>query len=86
MALAFLGLVLPSPADVQPFQRAVVLQYVEDFVRLTDNLNDLPEEIPPAMAGRLRLALGMFDRDKDGKLSAEERATLLRFIQTMMPQ
>ena len=82
MAVAFLGLVLPSPADVQPFQRAVVLQYVEDFVRLTDNLNDLPEEIPPAMAGRLRMALGMFDRDKDGKLNSEERATLLRFIQT----
>jgi hypothetical protein len=86
MALAFLGLVLPSPADVQPFQRAVVLQYVQDFVRLTDNLNDLPEEIPPAVAGRLRLALGLFDRDRDGKLNAEERATLLKFVQTMMPQ
>jgi len=86
MALAFLGLVLPSPADVQPFQRSVVLQYVEDFVRLTDNLNDLPEEIPPAMAGRLRMALALFDRDGDGKLNAEERATLLRFVQTMMPQ
>ena len=78
MALAFLGLVLPSPEDVQPFQRAVVLQYVEDFVRLTDNLNDLPEEIPPAMAGRLRLALALFDRDHDGKLNAEERANLLK--------
>jgi hypothetical protein len=86
MALAFLGLVLPSPADVQPFQRAVVLQYVEDFVRLTDNLNDLPEEIPPAMVGRLRLALGLFDRDGDGKLNTEERANLLKFVQTMMPQ
>jgi hypothetical protein len=86
MALAFLGLVLPSPADVQPFQRAVVLQYVEDFVRLTDDLNDLPEEIPAVMAGRLRLALGLFDRDRDGKLNAEERATLLKFVQTMMPQ
>jgi hypothetical protein len=38
------------------------------------------------MAGRLRLALAMFDRDRDGKLNAEERATLLAFIQTMMPQ
>ena len=86
MALAFLGLVLPSPDDVQPFQRAVVLQYVEDFVRLTDNLNDLPEEIPPAMAVRLRLALAAFDRDRDGKLDAEERANLLRVVQMMMPQ
>ena len=86
MALAFLGLVLPSPADVQPFQRAVVLQYVEDFVKLTDNLNDLPEEIPPAMAARLRLGLAMFDRDRNGKLDAEERANLLKMIQTMMPQ
>ena len=86
MALAFLGLVLPSPADVRPFQQAVVLQYVEDFVRLTDNLDDLPPEIPPAMAGRLRLALGMFDRNRDGKLDAQERTALLTFIQTMMPQ
>ncbi len=86
MALAFLGLVLPSPEDVQPFQRAVVLQYVEDFVRLTDNLNDLPEEIPPAMAARLRLALAAFDRNRDGKLDADERANLLRVVQMMMPQ
>ena len=62
MALAFLGIVLPSPADVQPFQRAVVLQYVEDFVRLTKDLNDLPEEIPPAMAMRLRMGLALFDQ------------------------
>ena len=86
MALAFLGLVLPSPADVQPFQRAVVLQYMEDFVRLTENLSDLPPEIPQAMAGRLRLALALFDRDHDGKLNAEERANLLKAVQTMMPQ
>ena len=79
-------LVLPSPEDVQPFQRAVVLQYVEDFVRLTDNLNDLPEEIPPAMIPRLRMALALFDRDHDGKLNVEERANLLKVIQTMMPQ
>jgi hypothetical protein len=86
MALAFLGLVLPSPEDVQPFQRAVVLQYVEDFVRLTENLNDLPPEIPQAMAGRLRLALALFDQDHDGKLNAAERANLLKVVQTMMPQ
>jgi hypothetical protein len=86
MALAFLGLVLPSPADVQPFQRAVVMQYVEDFVRLTENVNDLPEEIPPAMAMRLRMGLALFDRNHDGKLDAEERANLLKVIQTMMPQ
>jgi hypothetical protein len=86
MALAFLGLVLPSPADVQPFQRAVVLQYVEDFVRLTDNLNDLPEEIPPAMAARLRLGLSIFDQNHDGKLDTAERANLLKVVQTMMPQ
>jgi hypothetical protein len=86
MALAFLGLVLPSPEDVQPFQRSVLLQYVEDFVRLTDNLNDLPEEIPPAMITRLRMALALFDRDHNGKLNAEERADLLKAIQTMMPQ
>ena len=86
MALAFLGLVLPSPADVQPFQRAVVLQYVEDFVRLTDNVNELPPEIPPAMIPRLRLALAAFDRNGDGKLDSEERASLLKFIQTVMPQ
>jgi len=86
MALAFLGLVLPSPEDVQPFQRAVVLQYVEDFVRLTENLDDLPPEIPQAMAMRLRMGLALFDRNHDGKLDAEERANLLKAVQTMMPQ
>src|SRR5512142_1930309 len=86
MALAFLGIVLPSPADVQPFQRAVVLQYVEDFVRLTENVNDLPDEIPPAMAMRLRMGLALFDQNHDGKLDAEERENLLRVIQMMMPQ
>ena len=43
-------------------------------------------EAAQSMAGRLRLALSMFDRDGDGKLNAEERANLLKFIQTMMPQ
>ena len=31
-------------------------------------------------------ALALFDRNHDGKLDAEERETLLQFIQTMMPQ
>ena len=63
-----------------------MLQYVEDFVRLTENVNDLPEEIPPAMAMRLRMGLALFDSNHDGKLDAEERENLLRVIQTMMPQ
>jgi hypothetical protein len=38
------------------------------------------------MAGRLRLALALFDQDHDGKLNDAERANLLKAIQTMMPQ
>jgi len=84
MGLAFLGIVLPSPADVQPFQRAVVVQYVEDFLRTTERLDDLPEEIPPALAQRLSLALRVFDRDGDGKLNAEERGAALLMVRAMM--
>ncbi len=84
MGLAFLGIVLPTPADVQPFQRAVVLQYVEDFLTTTQNLNHLPEEIPPALAQRLSMALRVFDRDGDGKLNAQERAAALLMLRTMM--
>jgi Ca2+-binding EF-hand superfamily protein len=49
-------------------------------------LNDLPEEIPPAMAARLRLGLSIFDQNHDGKLDTAERANLLKVVQTMMPQ
>ncbi|MGH9592595.1 MAG: ascorbate-dependent monooxygenase [Bryobacteraceae bacterium] len=84
MGLAFLGIVLPSPADVQPFQRAVAVQYVEDFLATTQNLNDLPEEIPPALAQRLSMALRVFDRNGDGKLDAQERAAALLMLRTLM--
>jgi hypothetical protein len=84
MGLAFLGIVLPTPADVQPFQRAVVVQYVEDFLTTTERLDDLPEEIPPALAQRLSAALRIFDRDGDGKLNAQERAAALLMVRTLM--
>ena len=32
------------------------------------------------------MALALFDRNHDGKLDAEERNTLLQFVQRMMPQ
>jgi hypothetical protein len=84
MGLAFLGIVLPSPADVQPFQRAVLLQYVEDYLSTTDSLDNLPEEIPPALAQRLSAALRIFDRNGDGKLDAQERAAALLMVRTLI--
>src|SRR5262249_34070827 len=86
MGLAFLAVVLPSPSDVQPFQRALALQYVEDFLTTTKSLDELPEEIPPALAQRLSAALKLFDSNGDGKLDEQERGAALTMLRLMMQQ
>ena len=86
MALVFLGIVLPSPKDVMPFQNAVMRQLVESFVADVRNLDDLPPEVPPAMAERLRAMLKFFDRNGDGKLDDTERAALRQTLQALLPR
>jgi Ca2+-binding EF-hand superfamily protein len=47
-------------------------------------LDNLPEEIPPALAQRLSAALRIFDRNGDGKLDAQERAAALLMVRTLI--
>jgi hypothetical protein len=84
MALAFLAVSLPNVGDGPAFQRAVVRQLVEDFVRTVANVDDVPEEIPPAQQAQLRLVLRTFDRNANGRLDPEERSMLLQLVGTMM--
>ena len=73
---------------MQPFQRAVVLQYVEDFVRLTESMkcNYFARRDPTGHGDAAADGAGTVRSNHDGKLDADERENLLRVIQTMMPQ
>ena len=84
MALAFLGVRLPSPADEPAFQKAMAVEMVTEFLQQSDNLNDLPPEVAPAQRLRLQLAMSLFDKNHDGKLDAEERKALIDFVRERM--
>ncbi len=86
MAVAFLGILLPKPEDVVPFQRAVMAQMVQSILTGLESLDDLPPEIPPAQSRQLRTALAIFDRNKDGKFDDAERAAMKLMIGLMLPQ
>ena len=49
-----------------------------------DDLNDLPPEINAATRARLALAIGLFDRNHDGKLDADERKALMDFLRARL--
>jgi hypothetical protein len=71
---------LNSLADEAAFQREMGLEFINEFLAQADNFNDFPPEINPASRARLTLAIGLFDRNHDGKLDAEERKTLMDFL------
>jgi hypothetical protein len=83
MAVAFLTVVLPSPADVSAFQREMRLSLLADFLEAGD-LSRIRGRIPGLNAERAQQMLKMFDKNGDGKLDAEERAALIDFLRTMM--
>ena len=80
MAVAFMSVKLGSLTDEAAFQRQIGLEFINEFLAQADNLNAFPPEINPASRARLSLAIGLFDRNHDGKLDAEERKTLMDFL------
>jgi len=84
MALAFLGISLPTPADAEAFQRQMTFQYLEAFLYEGVSVDNLPSEIPPAQRQALSLAFLLFDRNGNGKLDADEREPLLNLLRSQV--
>ncbi len=84
MAVLFLGVVLPSPDDVPAFQREMGIQALEAMLTDENALQDLPKEMPPGAQQRVTTLFKMFDKNGDGKLDADERAALEKFLQGMV--
>jgi hypothetical protein len=80
MAVAFLGVVLPTPGDVQSFQQEISSQYLQSFLGGGATLDDFPPELTPQQRQRLSMVFNLFDTNHDGKLDAEESAALIQFL------
>jgi hypothetical protein len=76
----FLGVVLPSPADVPAFRREMRTQYMESFLAQGNGIDDLPPSIPQGEVEMLKRLFQRFDKNGDGKLDAEERAALIQYL------
>jgi hypothetical protein len=81
MAVAFFTVVLPTPADVAPFQRDMRLALIDDMLAGGDMsaLRRLP-----GVGNRAQQIMQQFDKNGDGKLDASERAALMDFLRSMM--
>ena len=82
MAVGFLGVILPTPADVAPFQREMRLANIEKIIEAGD-LTALRGRIPGGGA-RLQQLMKAFDKNGDGKLDADERAALMQYLRTIL--
>jgi hypothetical protein len=85
MTLAFLGVALPSPADVLPFHKVMRMRYLEALVAEGNDLNDLPRNVPSPEIAMLKSIFNKFDKDGDGKLDAQERVALVQYLQANEP-
>jgi hypothetical protein len=81
MAQAFFTVVLPTPADVAPFQRDMRLALLDDMLASGD-VNALRGIT--GMNARAQMLLRQFDKNGDGKFDAAERAAMMDFIRSMM--
>ena len=80
MAVLFLGVVLPSAADVPAFRREMRTQYMESFLAEGNGIGDLPPGIPKGEVEMLKRLFQTFDKNGDGKLDAEERAAMMQYL------
>jgi hypothetical protein len=80
MAVLFLSVALPTPADVPAFRQAMRMEMLESFLAEGNGIDDLPPGISAAQAERFKRMFQLFDKNGDGKLDAEERAALLQFL------
>ncbi len=80
MAVLFLSVALPSPADVPAFRREMRTAYMESFLAEGNGIADLPPGIPKGELEMLKRMFQAFDKDGDGKLDASERAALMDYL------
>jgi mono/diheme cytochrome c family protein len=80
MAVLFLSVALPSPADVAPFRREMRTAYMESFLSEGNTLDDLPPGIPKGELEMIKRVYQTFDKNGDGKLDAQERAALMQYL------
>jgi mono/diheme cytochrome c family protein len=80
MAVLFLSVELPSPADVPAFRREMRTQYMESFLAEGNGIDDLPPGIPKGELEMLKRLFQSFDKNGDGKLDADERAALMQYL------
>lgn len=84
MAVAFLGVVLPKPEDVAPFQKDMRLLALDNLIASTGDVSRLRGRVPGMNAARLEQLMKTFDKNGDGKLDDQERAALMEFLRGVM--
>lgn len=84
MAVAFLGVVLPKPEDVAPFQKDMRLLMLDRLIASTGDVSRLRGRLPGMNPARLQQLMTTFDKNGDGKLDDQERAALIEFLRGVM--
>ena len=76
MAFAFVSLTLDSPAQVPEFRAGVRAEFIASMLE-----NGVDEEaLGKERAGRLKLLLNAFDKNKNGKIDPDERQAVVDFM------
>jgi mono/diheme cytochrome c family protein len=82
MALAFLRVLLPSPASVPSFEQAMRMQYLKSFLSQGSGATGaLLRTAPGGDMSRLKTLLAIFDSNADGVLDTSERTAMLEWLE-----